>query len=155
LQPHFANFGKRLVKTPKIYFHDTGLAAWLLNIQDVDHLSIHPSRGAIFENYVVTELLKKRYNQGLSSNLYFWRDNLGDEIDVLIDNGAELVPVEVKSGSTVTGDQLKTLNKWGTITGKAAKSYLVYSGTIKHTRDYVTILPWTLINVIDQRKLPT
>jgi len=70
---------------PKLYFIDTGLAAWLLGIQNVDQLSIHPMCGALFENWVITELLKQRYNRALVSNPYFWRDNTGNEIDVLVD----------------------------------------------------------------------
>lgn len=84
LQPHHKNFGKRLVKTPKIYFYDTGLAAWLVGIRDPDHLSIHPMRSSLFESFVISELLKSRFNQGQPPNLYFWRNNLGTEIDVLI-----------------------------------------------------------------------
>jgi len=142
LQPHFANFGKRLVKSPKLYFHDAGLAAWLLNIQDPAHLSIHPSRGALFENLVIAELLKQRFNRGLASNLYFWRDNLGDEIDVLIDHGATLIPVEIKSGQTLTDDYFKTLNKWKKVTGKDINSYLIYAGQTPHKRHSITVLPW-------------
>jgi predicted AAA+ superfamily ATPase len=143
LQPHFVNFGKRLVKTPKLYFYDTGLVTWLLNIQNADHLSIHPSRGSLFENFVVSELLKRRFNKGLVSNIYFWRDNLGDEIDVLIDNGTERVPVEIKSGATVTDDQLKTLLKWEKISKNKAPSYLVYGGDQTHIRHAIRVLPWT------------
>src|SRR3989339_940921 len=142
LQPHFANFGKRLVKTPKLYFHDTGLAAWLLNIQNAQHLSIHPSRGALFENIIVSELLKQRYNSGSSSNLYFWRDNLGDELDVLIDNGVNLIPVEIKSGATITADYFRTLDKWKKITGRDTQSYLIYAGRERLTRHNIIITPW-------------
>lgn len=142
LQPHFANFGKRLVKSPKLYFYDIGLASWLLNIQDVDHLSIHPSRGAIFENLIVTELLKQRLNKGAVSNLYFWRDNIGNEVDIIIDNGNELIPVEIKSGETLTDDYFKTLNKWGKITGKETPSYLIYGGKDQHKRHSINIFPW-------------
>ncbi|NDE74058.1 MAG: ATP-binding protein, partial [Betaproteobacteria bacterium] len=106
LQPHHKNFGKRLVKTPKLYFHDTGLAAYLMGIQDANHLSIHPARGALFENLVISELLKQRFNQGLPSNLYFWRNNTGDEVDLLIEQGDFLVPVEIKSGQTFNADFL-------------------------------------------------
>lgn len=104
LQPHHQIFGKRLVKTPKLYFHDTGLAAYLMGIADAQHLSIHSARGALFENWVVSELLKSRLNQGLNANLYFWRNNTGEEVDVLIEQGEKLTPVEVKSGKTFNAD---------------------------------------------------
>lgn len=142
LQPHFSNFGKRLVKTPKLYFHDTGLAAWLLNIQDPAHLSIHPSRGALFENLIISELLKQRFNRGMASNLYFWRDNLGDEIDVLIDHGTTHIPVEIKSGQTLTDDYFKTLNKWEKVIGQHIASFLIYAGNTPHTRHRIAVVPW-------------
>jgi len=84
LPPHHRNFRKRLVKSPKLYFIDSGLAAWLQGIQDAGQLSIHAMRDALFENWVITELLKQRFNRALVSNLYFWRDNTGNEIDVLL-----------------------------------------------------------------------
>jgi len=145
LQPHFSNFGKRLVKMPKIYFHDTGLACWLLNIQDTGHLALHPSRSALFENLVINDMLKTRYNHGLKSNLYFWRNNLGDEIDVLVDNGAQQIPVEIKSGQTLSDDYFKTLNKWKKITGKETNSYLIYAGNETHTRQSIKAVPWRSI----------
>jgi len=148
LQPHFSNFGKRLVKSPKLYFYDTGLAAWLLNIQDAEHLSIHPSRGALFENLIITELLKQRFNRGSVSNLYFWRDNSGNEIDLLIDNGAELVPVEIKSGETLNDDYFKTLYKWNKITGRETPSYLIYGGNESHKRNSVNVIPWRSLPLI-------
>jgi len=119
-----------------------------LNIQDAEHLSIHPARGALFENLIVTELLKQRFNRGTVSNLYFWRDNAGDEIDLLVDNGAELVPVEIKSGQTLNADYFKTLNKWNKITGKQVFSYMIYGGSESHTRNSVNIIPWQLLPMI-------
>lgn len=109
LRPHFSNFGKRLVKSPKIYFYDSGLAAWLLNIQDPAYLAIHPQRGGLFESLIVVELLKSRYNLGLISNFNFWRNNLGDEIDLILDRGSELIPVEIKSAATLNPDFFKGL----------------------------------------------
>ncbi len=93
LQPHYRNFGKGLVKTPKLYFHDAGLAAWLLGIQDESHLSVHPSRPALFETLIVHEFLKVRYHQRLRSNLHFWTDNVGNKIDLVQEHGAALVGV--------------------------------------------------------------
>jgi predicted AAA+ superfamily ATPase len=143
LRPHFRNFGKRLVKSPKLYFHDPGLAAWLLNIQDRDHLAIHPQRGGIFECLIVGELLKDRFNRGLASNLYFWRNNFGDEIDVLLDQGTRLIPVELKSGETLNADFFKGLHKWRMLTKDTdSPAYLIYGGKEKLTRQGIRAVPW-------------
>ncbi|MDP2230719.1 ATP-binding protein [Methylotenera sp.] len=146
LQPHHQNFGKRLVKSPKLYFHDTGLAAFLLGIRDAEHLSIHSARGALFENLVVSELLKQRYNQGLASNLYFWRNNTGDEVDVVIEQGEKLMPMEIKSGQTFNADFLTGISKWMKIAGNAALTpQLVYGGSDNMTRNGVEIRSWKQI----------
>jgi predicted AAA+ superfamily ATPase len=147
LQPHHQNFGKRLVKTPKLYFHDTGLAAFLLGIRDADHLSIHSARGALFENLVVSELIKQRYNQGLASNLHFWRNNTGDEVDIVIEHGEKLMPIEIKSGQTFNADFLTGINKWMKIAGNTAISpQLVYGGGESMTRNCVEIRSWKQIS---------
>ena len=147
LQPHHQNFGKRLVKTPKLYFYDTGLAAYLLGIRDAEHLSIHSARGSLFENLVVSELLKQRYNQGLASNLYFWRNNTGDEVDVLIEQGEQLMPMEIKSGQTFNADFLTGINKWMKIAGDAALTpQLVYGGSENMTRNGVEVRSWKQIS---------
>jgi len=118
LAPHHQNFNKRLVKTPKLYFLDTGLAVWLLGIQTVDQLSIHSQRGALFESWVINELLKSRYNAGEMSNLYFWRDRSGHEVDVLIDHGTHLSPLEIKSGQTISRDYFRGLEFWRKLAGE-------------------------------------
>ena len=147
LQPHHQNFGKRLVKTPKLYFYDTGLAAFLLGIRDAEHLSIHSARGSLFENLVVSELLKQRYNQGLASNLYFWRNNTGDEVDVVIEQGEQLMPMEIKSGQTFNSDFLTGINKWMKIAGDAALTpQLVYGGNENMTRNGVEVRSWKQIS---------
>jgi hypothetical protein len=143
LQPHHQNFGKRLVKTPKLYFYDTGLAAYLLGISNAEHLSFHPSRGALFENWVITELLKQRFNQGLASNLYFWRNSTGEEIDVVCEIGEKLQPIEVKSGQTYQTEFLNNLNKWGQYAGQMGlPARLVYGGERSMERNNVQIQGW-------------
>lgn len=143
LRPHHRNFGKRLVKSPKLYFTDTGLAAWLLNVQSPDHLAVHPLRGGLFESLIVGELLKSRFNRGLASNLFFWRNNLGDEIDVLLDQGTRLVPVEIKSGETVHSDIFKGLLKWRKFTGDSGSpAHVVYGGDEALSSRGVDITPW-------------
>ena len=151
LQPHHRNFGKRLVKTPKLYFHDTGLVAYLLGIQDAAHLSIHSARGALFENLVINELMKYRFNQGLNSNLYFWRNNTGEEVDVLIEQGEYLIPVEVKSSQTFNVDFLTGLNKWSDYAGSAAlPAHLVYGGEASMMRNGIAVHSWK-----DMQNMPT
>ena len=112
LPPHHRNLGKRLVKMPKLYFQDTGLAASLMGIQTAQQLTIHPLRGALFETLIVGEHLKSRFNQGFPSNLYFWRDNVGLEVDLLLDEPEGLVPIEIKSSSTASESLLKGLKRW-------------------------------------------
>lgn len=143
LQPYHGNFGKRLVKTPKLYFYDTGLAAWLLGIQTAGQLAIHPQRGAFFESWVVAELLKERFSRALGSNLYFWRDRTGHEVDLLIEQGATLVPVEIKSGQTVAADFFNGIETWRRISGQAdAEAWIVFGGEHEQTRGAVHVLPW-------------
>lgn len=144
LQPHYKNFNKRLVKTPKIYFYDTGLAAWLLGIQNESQLMLHPQRGAIFETWIVSELLKSRYNTGLPSNLFFWRDNTGNEVDIIIDKGEVMEPLEIKSGQTITADSFAGLRKFCALAGETAgRARLVYGGNERQERRDVDVIPWT------------
>ncbi len=118
LQPHQRNFRKRLIRTPKLYFYDTGLAAWLLSIDSDRSMNISPARGALFENLIISELIKTRLNRGRQSNLFFWRDRTGHETDIIIDRGNSLSAVEVKSGSTIAGDNLAGLRWWGDLSGE-------------------------------------
>ena len=144
LRPHFRNFGKRLVKTPKLYFLDPGLAAWLLEIRGEEQLNAHPLRGALFETWAIVELLKGRTNAGLASNLYFWRDRGGLELDCLLDRGTSLLPVEIKSGTTLAADVHGPFSRFATLAGKlAAPAWIVYGGTRTEKRAAVTALPWT------------
>ncbi len=143
LQPHHRSFNKRLVKTPKLYFHDTGLAAWLLGVQNADQLVMHPQRGALFETWVVGELLKGRYNRALPSNLFFWRDNTGNEVDVIADLGLHLVPIEIKSGQTICADYFSGLRKWLSWAGtEAGRAYLVYGGGESQQRNEGQVVSW-------------
>ena len=112
LPPHYANFRKRLRKRPRLHFLDTGLVCYLLDIPDAHTLARHPLRGAIFESFVVSELIKSFANRRREAPIYFWRDATGREIDALIDLGGRLVPVEVKSGETVPADAVQNLEWW-------------------------------------------
>jgi len=104
LRPHHNNFNKRLVKSPKLYFYDVGLLCWLLGIREAGQLSTHPLRGHIFETMIVSEWMKKYFNRGEKPPLYFWRDSNGNEVDLIVDTGAGLMPIEIKSGQTVNRD---------------------------------------------------
>jgi predicted AAA+ superfamily ATPase len=152
LPPYHANFGKRLVKTPKLYFYDTGLAAWLLGIQNAEQLAIHPQRGALFESWVVAELLKMRFAQGLGSNLFFWRDRSGHEVDVLVEQGSVLTPIEIKSGRTVASDFLNGIDDWRRISGQTdGEAWLVFGGDREQTRGSTRLLPWRRIGELTAR----
>ena len=147
LRPHAASFGKRLVKMPKLYMTDVGLAAALIGIQDQSQVMAHPLRGALFETMVVNELHKNRCNLGLREPLYFWRDNIGTEVDVILEHGTQIAAVEIKSGPTVASDAFGALNKWrkyATERGSfsAIHPALVYGGEARFTRDGVDVMPW-------------
>jgi uncharacterized protein len=146
LRPHFENYNKRLVKSPKIYFSDTGLAVWLLGIREPKQLAFHAQRGALFENLVVMEFLKARFNQGLLPDMYFWRDSRGLEVDLLLERGGELNPVEIKSGQTIASDFFDSLNKWKSISERENKpAWLVYGGDRELQNGHVRIISWRML----------
>lgn len=129
LQPYFENFGKRQVKSPKIYFTDCGLLCYLLGIEELSQLERDPIKGFIFENFVLLELLKAKFNHGLEPNFYFFRDSHGHEVDLLMQKGRELIPIEIKLGSTYHSDFLKNLSYFQSLTQeRCPKGYLLYTG---------------------------
>lgn len=143
LQPHHANFNKRLIKAPKIYFYDTGLLCWLLGIREVAQLEAHPLRGAIFETYVVAELIKARFNQGERAGLHYWRDSNGNEVDVLAEVGTKLMPIEIKAGQTVNPDFFTALNRWTVLAGDLSTTQtVIYGGTDSFRRSGIRIMGW-------------
>jgi predicted AAA+ superfamily ATPase len=145
LQPHHENFGKRLVKSPKLYFLDVGLMAWLLGIRDTNTLDTHASRGALFETFVVSELVKHRFNQGEASDLYFWRDSTGNEVDVVFDTPDGLQAIEIKSGSTFAPDWVKGLNKWQFIAGVSKRQpQIIYGGATGYERENCQVVGWQM-----------
>jgi predicted AAA+ superfamily ATPase len=144
LRPHHRNFSKRLIKTPKLYFLDSGLLCYLLRIRSPADLRLHALRGGIFEGFVVAEMLKNYLHSGREPDLYFWRDSAGHEIDVLIERGQELTPVEVKSGQTVASDFFDGIRFWRKLVGDAgAPAALVYAGDRSFRRDGVTVYSWS------------
>lgn len=148
VRPHFANFGKRLVKSPKLYMTDVGLASALVGIREASQVQAHPLRGALFETMVVNEFVKNRSHQGERSQLYFWRDNLGTEVDLVLEQGNAIAAVEIKSGPTVASDALEPLRKWrkyAETRGNFAAIHagLVHGGTTRYTREGTDLLPWS------------
>jgi len=143
LAPWSVNIGKRLVKSPKIYFYDVGLACWLLGIKTVEQLQHHPLRGALFENLVVLEVLKSLRNQGLRDPLYFFRDSNGLKIDLLLDHADGLQLVEIKASQTVSAALFKNLRTVSTLLGDRVKTqHLIYGGAERQDRTGVEVLPY-------------
>ena len=147
-QPYYQNFGKRLVKTPKLYFLDVGLMAWLIGIRDTVTLDTHVSRGALFETFVVSELIKRQYNQGQNADLYFWRDSVGNEIDLLLDTPQGLQAIEIKSGSTFASDWIKGFKVWKRNTQvNTLIPRIIYGGTDSYDREGHQVMGWPDIGI--------
>jgi len=146
LQPWHTSISKRQIKTPKLYFYDVGLASYLLGAENELHINRHPLKGNLFENLVVLEALKYRYNRGKRSNLYFWRDAKGNEVDLLIEDGPNVIPVEIKAGATISKDYFKGLRSFATKLPVSPKaSALVYGGSERQRRSDVTV--WRVMDV--------
>lgn len=142
LPPYYKNFNKRLVKTPKLYFIDTGLACALLGINLVNELENSHFRGPLFENYVISELLKQKYNTGSNAEFYYWKENNGLEIDLLIDTGEKIIAHEIKSGSTFNEAMLKNLNHWKKISGSKNCVLLFNGQTLFVDKNQIQVTNW-------------
>lgn len=144
LQPYHRNISKRLVKSPKIYFYDIGLASFLLGIENKNQISRDPLRGNLFENLVIAEILKYRFNEGKRSNLYFYRDSKGNEVDLLIVIGPDIFPIEIKAGMTITKNFFKGLKHFSKLFPENTPwgSGLVYGGSEPQKRTDVSIFPF-------------
>lgn len=147
LQPYFSNFSKRIVKTPKLYFVDTGILCHLLSIRNIDHLISHPLIGSIFETFIVGECFKRFYNLGEVPPLYFWRDRLGNEIDLLITDRNELFPVEIKLSQTYTKSFKSSVEKWLNLPGNnMQKGLVIYTGKeAVNLKSNIPVIPWDLL----------
>ena len=149
LPPFYNNFSKRIIKSPKLYFYDTGLACALLGINSPEQLTLHSSRGPLFENYIINELIKTRFNKGLRSNLFYWRDVSGHEIDVVVDHGSFVAAIELKSGMTIGPEFFKGLTFWRELT-KYDRAYVIYGGDETQKRSSgVEIMPWSKPGMFD------
>lgn len=143
LPPHHRNFNKRIIKSPKLYFLDTGLMCALLGIETPDQIHSHPLRGAIFESWVVSEFMKERFHAGKRSNLSFWRSRSGMEVDLLVDRGETLDPIEIKSGKTTARDFDRVLRQWMDIGGRVAgRGVVVYGGEDSYTENGIRFSSW-------------
>ncbi len=147
LQTHYKNFNKRLIKSPKLYFYDTGLLCYLLGIKDKDYLNLHPARGEIFENFIISELFKNYYNKGQNPDLYYWRDQSGHEIDCLIERNGKLIPLEIKSGETITSDFFKNIYYWQRLSA-SNQGYIIYGGNNTQMRENVKVIPWSNLKIL-------
>lgn len=129
LQPYHRNFNKRLVKSPKLYFHDTGVACSLLGIRDESQVNLHYLKGALFENLVINEFIKRSFHRGDNRRPYFWQDSQGREIDCLLVDGEEIAPIEIKAGRTLSTSYFDNLTYWRSLPGAPqTQAYVVYGG---------------------------
>ena len=141
LLPLHANLTKRLVKTSKLYFYDVGLAAYLIGVERADQIPTHPLRGALFENAVVVEALKHRFNLGERSNLSFFRDRRGLECDLLYGTSERLLAIEAKAGATVASDYFRAINRVADLLPNMAGKALVYGGSERQKRNAGEVVP--------------
>jgi hypothetical protein len=151
LPPFHANVSKRLVKTAKLHFLDSGLACYLLGIRTADQLRDHPLRGAVFESWVASEILKSHANRGLPPGLSFFRDRKGTEVDVVVDHGRDLLAVETKSGQTVAGDFFAGLKSFESLVlssrqRRGVRGFVVYGGSESQRRSAATVVPWSRLD---------
>jgi predicted AAA+ superfamily ATPase len=146
LRPHYRNFNKRLIKSPKLYFTDTGLLCHLLKIRSSDDLCKSDMRGAIFETWVIDEFIKNYYNRRREPDMFFWRDSNANEVDLVISKGSELLPVGIKSSQTFNDNLIKELTFWRNLTGHPDHpGVLIYGGDKCLDFKGLTILPWTML----------
>lgn len=143
LKPYYNNFNKRIMKTPKLYFYDTGVVCSLLGIKSAEQIALHAAKGALFENLIVSELLKNRFNAGESDNLYYWRDKTGNEVDIITENAGQLTAIELKAGETINADFFKGLTYFSAISGQNVENLLVYGGNQTQIRSNgISVKPW-------------
>ena len=147
LYPHHKNYNKRLIKMPKLYFYDTGLASAILGIRNSEQIQTHFLKGELFENMVITELFKQKLNIGMPTDYYFWRDNKGVEIDCLQSDLSNLLAIEIKSGSSIHQDFFKNLLYYQKLSGISNQQLiLIYGGAESYQRSAAKVLSWKDLN---------
>jgi predicted AAA+ superfamily ATPase len=150
LRPYHANFGKRLVKTPKLYFYDAGLACFLLKIKQ-EELGLHPNRGNLFESFIISDLFKAYYNRSELPRLYFWRDKSEHEVDCIIDEGRKIFALEIKAGRTTSPRFFEGLEQWHQLAPKkTTASYVIFAGSSRQTRSTTQLVSWQLLDNIER-----
>ena len=151
MQPYYRNFNKRLVKSAKLYFYDTGIACSLLGIRSEEQVNFHYLKGSLFENLIINEFIKRRFNRGENQLPYFWQDHHGKEIDCLLENGTRAVPVEVKSGKTMSPNYFDNLKYWYQLTGELdKKAYVVYGGDESFRTSFGDLVSWRELDKIQE-----
>lgn len=144
LKPWYKNFNKRIIKSPKLYFYDTGLVCNLLGIKSENDVKNHFAKGALFENFVITELLKSNLNKQKNSDFYYWRNKNGNEMDLIIENGMKISFIEIKSSQTINATFFKGLNYLNSISNTlATNNYLIYGGDKVQQRSNSLVIPWS------------
>jgi predicted AAA+ superfamily ATPase len=143
LRPYHNNFNKRVTKTPKLYFYDTGVACSLLGITQPKQIITHAAKGPLFENMIISEMLKERFNSGAADNLYYWRDKTGNEVDLLVDDAGKLTAMELKAGETISQDFFKGLQYFSSLNNLTVKRILLYGGNQEQKRNNgIIVQPW-------------
>ena len=143
LYPYFENFGKRMIKAPKIYFTDVGLVSYLLGIENAEQVSRDPLLGGLFENMVVIEAVKTRLNKGLDPNLYFFRDSNGNEVDLIFNKRTGLIPIEIKAAMTYHPKLTKGISYFQELNKKVKSGYLIYSGSLTFESKTINVINFT------------
>ncbi|MBN2831606.1 MAG: ATP-binding protein [Candidatus Omnitrophica bacterium] len=147
LRPYHKNFNKRLIKMPKLYFYDTGLACSLLGIENKKQLSTHYSGGSLFESFALSEIIKHRFNRGLEPRCYYLRDRTGNEVDCIMEKDKSLLSIEVKFSKTIADDFFNGLKYWSKVAGKTnSRPYLIYNGKEHQKRSFGEVISWKNIS---------
>jgi predicted AAA+ superfamily ATPase len=146
LKPYYKNFNKTIVKRPKLYFYDNAISCSLLQIKSIEHLINHPLRGALFESFIISEVLKKQINTDTDFQIYYWRDKTGREVDLIIDKTMNAIPIEIKSGKTIHEEFFKNIRYWMNLSG-VKNGKVIYSGDLNQKRsDGIEVFGWREIH---------
>ncbi len=153
LQPYYKDFSKRLIKSPKIYFFDTGLACYLLGIDSPSLLSTHYLRGGIFESMIISDMIKQQWNAGKEHGCYYWRDKAGHEVDCIVETSGRMHMIEIKSGHTVASDYFDGMRYLSSVSGEAAgSSWVVYAGDARQKRSAANVISWKQTDMIFRQR---
>jgi uncharacterized protein len=154
LYPYYKNYGKRLIKAPKLYFIDTGIACSLLNIRSPEVVFEHYMRGQLIESFIISDLFKQYYNLNRRPSLYFWRDHQGNEIDCILEEALYTIPIEIKAGKTVASDFFKGFTYWKNTTKSFSRNFVIYAGSENQHWPEAQVINWesagNLIKMIDK-----